>query len=944
MTHCRELTTVSQDPLFRRIRQHAEKRLNFTAQTSASERLEKLKEYMRLEKEMLIRYHRKGDGGLRVAKARSIMIDVLLETLFNDALEKYESEHGKLPCPVALIALGGYGRQELSPFSDVDIMFLFPKKNKSPQLKTLQEALVNDILYPLWDLNLKVGYSIRNVKETLDEARAEDQSKNALLESRLICGSDKVFQEFRKAYEQFLSHEDVSSYARFRLQNQAERRAKHGNTVFLQEPDIKNGVGGLRDYQNILWMARVRLGEGSLDALERKHYLTEAEHKTLETAYDFLMRVRNELHFESTRATDLLNLEKQPRIAWSLGYRKEDIFRRVEWFMRDYYSHANHIFQLSRLLEQRLAITGMPGKERLTMRDVIRSRQMDRQRHIDGFVLRDNELTFEHSAIFEQDPARLIRVFRLAQHHQAKFSLELKILITNSTSLITPMIRAQESPNRTFRSILQEKGDVYPTLSQMHELGILGRFIPEFGELTCLVQHEYYHRYTADIHVLNTIHELDRIFSGENEKAGLYREAIREAETPTLLYLALLLHDIGKSNGVEDHCQRGVLKATPVLKQLGVESDKAELVLFLIKNHLEMARFWQRFDVDDPRTTAAFADLVENEEALRHLFVLTYCDARGTAESLWNDYKDSLHSQLYRATFELLHDEEAVAQKARKRIEMIHKELIAKNLPDIPEDQIEAHFNLLPERYFLHNNSEEVELHLRMIGKLLSQITEADSVGSLVPIIDWRNDTDMGMSVVNVITWDRAGLFYKLAGALTVAGVNILSTKAISRGDHITIDTFYVEDNDGGIVDNPKAKDVFEQHLNAALLKNKDLMPEIDALAKQVSRSKRYETQSNLRAPIPPAVDIYHELSLRRTIVEIQANDHVGLLYQIAKAIFDHGFDISFARISTERSAALDTFYIEPIDKKHGKDTSAHIALRESLNRIVSCDTFEAAI
>ena len=938
------MTTISQDPLFRRIRQHAEKRLNFTAQTSAADRLSKLKEYMRLESEMLIRYHRKGDSGLRVAKSRSIMIDVMLERLFSNALDKFERKHGKLPCPVALIALGGYGRQELSPFSDVDIMFLFPKKSKSTDIKALQEALVDDILYPLWDLNLKVGYSIRNVKETLDEAKVEDQSKNALLEARLICGSEKVFTEFRKAYDQFLQHEDVAKYARLRLENQAERRAKHGGTVFVQEPDIKNGVGGQRDYQNILWMARVRLGEGSLDALERKHYLNENEHKTLEAAYDFLMRVRNELHFESTRATDLLNLEKQPRIAWALGYRKEDIFRRVEWFMRDYYSHANHIYQLSRLLEQRLAITGMPGKERLTMRDVIRSRQMDRERHLDGFILRDGELTFEHGAIFEKDPARLIRVFRLAQHHQAKLSLELKILITNSTRLLTPLVRLQESPNRTFRAILQEKGDVHSTLAQMHELGILGRFIPEFGELTCLVQHEYYHRYTADIHVLNTIRELDQIFSGENDKAGIYREVIRQAETPTLLYLTLLLHDIGKNSGVENHCQRGVHIAAPILKRLGVEADKAELVLFLIKNHLEMARFWQRFDVDDPRTTEAFAELVENEEALRHLFVLTYCDARGTAESLWNDYKNSLHCQLYRATFELLHDEQAVAQQARKRIEMIHKELIAKNLPDIPEDQIEAHFNLLPERYFLHNNSEEIELHLRMIGQLLSQITEADSIGSLVPIIDWRDDKDMGMSVVNVITWDRAGLFYKLAGALTVAGVNILSTKAISRGDHITIDTFYVEDNEGGIVDNPKAKDVFEQHLNSALLHNKDLMPAIDALAKQVSRSKRYETQSNLRAPIPPAVDIYHELSLRRTIVEVQANDHIGLLYQISKAIFDHGFDISFARISTERSAALDTFYIEPIDKKRDKDTSAHIALREALNRIVTCDKFEAVI
>ncbi len=940
----RVLSPTSPDPLIRRIRQHAEKRLDFAPGEGVGERLPKLKQYARLEREMLQRYHRKGDSGLRVAKSRSIMIDVLLQQLFEFALETYKRAHGKLPCEVALVALGGYGREELSPFSDIDLMFLFPKRVNKVLIKPLQETLTNEILYPLWDLNLKVGHSTRTIREALEEAKVEDQSKNALLEARLICGSKKVFAKFLHDYNKFLESEDPTPYVKFRLQDQAERRKKYGGTVFMQEPDIKNGVGGLRDYQNILWMARIRLGEGSLDALERKRYLTAQEHKTLQTAYDFLLRVRNELHFESARPTDLLNLEKQPQVAWALGYRRQDIFRRVEWFMRDYYSHANRIYTLSRLLEQRLAITGMPGKERLTMRDVIRSRQMSLQKHFDGFILRESVLSYEHTDVFQEDPDRLIRVFRYTQQHRAKLDIELQILISNSTQLITPRITHAESPNRTFRSILQERGQVYPTLSLMHELGVLGRFIPEFGELTCLVQHEFYHRYTADIHVLNTIRELDQVFEGEGELTAPYREAIRQAETPALLYLILLLHDLGKSDGTQNHCERGVVLAKPILKRMGVSEKLRPLVLFIIKNHLEMARFWQRFDVDDPRTIESFAELVENEEALRHLFVCTFCDARGTAESLWNEYKDSLHRQLYRASLDLLHDEEAVARKAREHIEMIHKKLIANSLPDIPEDQIEAHFNLLPERYFLHNSAEDIELHLRMINNLLGQITEADSVGSLVPMVDWKDDLDQGMSIVNVVTWDRAGLFYKLAGALTVAGVNILSTKAISRGDHITIDTFYVVDPSGGVVNNTQAREVFEKELNDALLTNKDLMTGIQDKARQASRAKMYETDSRLRAPIPASVDIYHELSLRRTIVEVQTNDHIGLLYQLSKAIFDHGFDITFARISTERTAALDTFYIERIDHGNKSDTSSLVALRDTLNRIISCEDFQAVI
>lgn len=938
------MTTATQDPLFRRIRQHAEKRLTFPPGSNLQERLPALKEYVRLEREMLVRYHQKGDSGLRVAKARSIVMDVLLESLFNYAIDNYQKTYGKLPCEVTLVALGGYGREELSPFSDVDLMFLYPKRVKSDKLQELQESLTNDILYPMWDLNLKVGHSSRTIRECIDEAKAEDQSKNALMEARRICGAQKVFADFLKAYNHFLSHEDPTSYVRFRLKDQAERRKKYGDTVYLQEPDIKNGVGGLRDYQNILWMARIRLGEGSLDALERKFYLTAQERKSLENAYSFLLRVRNELHFESTRATDLLNLEKQPRIAWALGYRRHDIFRRVEWFMRDYYSHASTIIKLSRLLEQRLAMTGMPGKERLTMLDVIRSRQIDRSKHQDGFIRREDVLSFEHIGVFKEDPARLIRVFRYAQQYNASMDIELQMLISNSVQLLTPRIIREDSLNRSFRSILQERGNVYTTLLLMHELGVLGRFIPPFGELNCLVQHEYYHRYTADIHVLNTINQLDRVFRKEGPLASPYHDAIRHAETPALLYLTLLLHDLGKSDGIKDHCERGAELATPILKRLGVDQTHQELVLFIIKNHLEMARFWQRYDVDDPRTIATFAELVDNEEALRHLFVHTYCDAKGTAEQLWNDYKDQLHRQLYNSTFDLLHDEEAVRRQTKEHIEMIHKELVAKDLPDIPADQIEAHFNLLPERYFMHSNQEEIELHLRMICRLLSQITEADSVGSLVPIIDWRNDTDQGISIVNVVTWDRAGLFFKLAGALTVAGVSILSTKAISRGDHITIDTFYVIDPEGGVVTNEQAKEIFERELTGALLNNKELMPDIQERAKEASRSKRYSTDTQLRAPIPPVVDIYHELSLERTIVEVQTNDHIGLLYQLSKAIFDHGFDITFARISTERTAALDTFYIEPIEPGDKTDTTSLISLRNSLNQIITAEDFQAVV
>lgn len=912
--------------------------MHFAPTTDPGERLKALKEYLRLEREMLLRYHQKGDGGVRVAMARSIMIDVLLDKLFQFAIEAYFHQFNAAPPEVALVALGGYGREELCPLSDIDLMFLFSKKAKKADIEPIQNLLVDQILYPLWDLGLKVGYSIRTVNEAMAEAKAEDQSKNAFLESRLVVGSEAVYAEFEKTFNKLRNREDSRPYVKQRLEDQRKRREKNGNSVFVQEPDIKNGVGGLRDFQSILWMARFRLGIGTLEELERRAYLTATDRKLLQQAYDFLLRVRIELHFQSKRPTDVLDIEKQPEIAWALGYRQKDLFRRVEAFMRDYYQHAQWIYLLSKRLEHRLSIIEAQSSSRIPFRAVVESRRLDLQRYQDGFILGRNVLSFEHPHIFEQEPARLIRVFRYMQQYNATIDIDLGILISESANLMTPLVAEDEATKKTFRAILQSKGQVHDALLAMHEMGVLARFLPEFGALSCLVQHEFYHRYTADIHTLETIRMLDDIFTGTAPESEHYLAQLRKTHTPALLYLVLLLHDIGKGEGTQGHMKSGARLARPILKRIGVEESLWEEIIWMIKNHLEMARFWQRLDIDDPKTATAFAESVRDPDTLRYLYVLTYCDTRGTAEGLWNSYKSTLHRALFDATMDALEDKaEATEKRYRERKAMIHRKIIEKALPDLEHDQIEAHFNLLPDRYFIHNNEAEVILHLKMIQKMLVTISESDSIGSLVPVVDWRNDADQGLTVVNVVTWDRAGLFYKLAGALTVAGVNILSTKAISRSDHITIDTFYIVNPEGGLVEDAKAESVFLKHLYAALTENVDLLPAIEEQARKVETTNRLTRDHRLKAPIPPKVEIYHELSLKRTIVEIQATDNIGLLYRIAKAIFNHGFDITFARIATERGAALDTFYIENIDGSQ-RDTGDLIDLREALSDIIEVE------
>jgi len=789
----------------------------------------------------------------------------------------------------------------------------------------------------LWDMDLKVGYSFRSVDDAFREARDNMQTKTSLLEARCIAGVEETFAAFDRAYRAFYRKENPKHYIALRLEDQTQRRQRHGNTVFLQEPDLKNGVGGLRDYQNALWMARVKLGVTTMEELCDMKYLRADELRRLKRAYNFLLRVRIQLHFESRKPTDILILEKQANVAHQLGYEQADELVRVEEFMRDYYRSAQAIFRTCRLLEHRLSLTKEADQGgRISFREAILSRRRDPAKHVDGFVLRGKELAAENPHVFADDPVRLVRVFRHAQQLNAHFDFDLENLVRDSLPLLTRKVVQAPAANRSFRAILIDAGRVHPALQAMHELGVLGRFVPEWDRLTCLVQHELYHRYTADVHTLHTIRELDSVLTSPEREYSRYRTELRATTNPTLLYVVLLLHDIGKGEGIENHSESGVRLAEPILERLGFEESQRDIVRFLIKNHLTMARFWQKYDLDDPHTTAAFAELVGDAERLRLLYVHTFCDARATSSSLWNGYKDALHTTLFRNTVDFLVHGTAVEHHAAEQFAMTKKDLLSRDIPGVDKEETLAHFSLMPERYFIHTDNDEIALHLQMVNRLLKTIVASDTVSTLQPIIDWSDDLSRSLTVVNVVTWDRAGLFYKLAGAFSLAGLNILGAKIFSRNDHIAIDTFHVVEPGRGVVQSQRVMDLFREKVHSVLISNKDLYPEIQVQARKHATRLLTDDRNPLLTSFTPKVDVYHELSLRRTIVEIQAPDQIGILYRVAKAIYDHGFDITFARINTERGLVIDTFYIESSDKDATAESAHLVELRESLNRIVS--------
>ena len=861
------------------------------------------------------------------------MIDVVIENLFLAACDLYMTQHGPIQFSMSVIATGGYGRGELNPHSDIDILFLYPDGQMTDTLKNFQELMAEEILYPLWDLGLKVGHASRNTLEVLKEINSEIQSKNAILESRLICGSPSLFQKMYDAFLHNILNDRSSKYIAQRLKDESERHAKYGNTVYLQEPDIKNGVGGLRDYQNILWISKIQFGMHTYKELEKKKFIRPDERKTIEAAYDFLLRARTELHYQNKRPTDKIDLEQQLEIATQMHYTEENSFDRLTAFMQDYYSAARTIFRICSLLQERLSLIETKKRKRFTFLDSLKAHRKQNAQEIDGFQLHDGTFYASRHDLFTKDPNRLIRIFRLKQQFRASLDIELKHRITHSIPLIDHKVINSPDAAKSFKAILSKPGEVFNILNEMHALGVLGRYIPEFGRLTCLIQHEYYHRYTADEHVLRTIKHLDSVFQKKDPMDHAYEFALRKNELPELLYLILLLHDIGKSDGIQGHAESGVTISRPILERFQVSHDQQEKILFIIQNHLEMARFWQRFDIDDIQTAISFSSIIKNCELLRYLYVHTYCDAKGTAPALWNSFKDAMHSTLYQRTLKYIESQSHNESLSEESKSMLKQDVLKSTQNTIPEEEIDAHFSLLPDRYFVNTEATEAILHLNMINQLLEQIQSAESIGSLSPVIDWRNDINLGMSVINVVTWDRSGLFYKLAGALTLSGLAITSTRAISRKDHISIDTFYVVDFEGKMATQSNAKERLKEKIEATLVHGDDQSEDIDRLEKTTSKKANKETL--LPSPFPPSVEVYHELSLQKTIIEVKAKDQPGLLFRLAKTISQLGFDIHFARIATERSIAMDTFYIENNQAKEENRTTDLLALKEELKAII---------
>ena len=882
--------------------------------------------FLKVESHRLKIRHRGGAGGREICRGRAALMDLLLRYLLEAVENTMTAQERKRP-PFALVATGGYGRGELNPCSDIDILFLHDgamtaRGKLHPYLAALTG--VGGMLYTLYDIGQKVGHAVRSLDECVQIANGDMQSKTALIEARLVAGDEALFGKLQAlvAARCVKGHED--EYIAARLDDQADRHARYGNSTTMQEPNIKNGCGGLRDFQNLFWMAFFKYRARSAEELCARELMGRSEARQLEAAYDFLLRVRNELHYHVSRAVDVLPRNVQPAVAHHLGYTDRSPRKRLEQLMRDLYTHSRNIYLITRTLEQRLALLPQPARLP-SLRDLLRRRrQRASQQMVDGFKLVDGQILPGTPRVFRDQPRRLMRVFLHAQQRGLKLHPDLDQLIRQNLALVDRAFLSDEHVQQTFLEILNQRGNVAPILRAMHEVDFLGKYLPEFGKLTCLVQHEFYHQHAADEHTLRCIEKLDQVWEAQQPPFNKYAQMFQDVERPFVLYLALLLHDAGKAQSSGKHELVGGQLALRVARRLGLDAATTHTLRMVIECHLLMVQISQRRDLDDPAVIRAFAARLKTPQHLSLLTLHTFADSLGTSDKLWNDFKDSLLWTLNRKTLAMLdgsHIEAQAEEEQRGSLLRAVRKLVPATFGD---DEIQAHFDSLPGRYFEVHPARAIGEDLALAHRFMHlQLVPEDR--ALEPVVAWHNEPDRGYTAVKICTWDRTGLFSKITGSLTAAGLNIFGAQIFSRADQIILDTFFVNDAQTGTLARKEERDLFERILNEALNEGLDLS---GVIARRKAPPPLYQSIEGEKFPI--AINFDNETSDTRTVIDVEAEDRVGLLYDISQVLSELELDLSVAKIFTEKGAAIDSFYVAEQDgaKLQSPERQKHVERR----------------
>jgi [protein-PII] uridylyltransferase len=787
-----------------------------------------------------------------------------------------------------------------------------PAGEISPDL----EETVNQVLYLLWDSGFKVGHSTRSIKEAITEANRDMLTKTAMLESRFLAGDSELAREFREQFRSKCVEGRERKYVEMRMRDQVARHKKFGDSVYLQEPNLKSGCGGLRDYQNLLWMTYFKEGSLSTNQLVGKDWLSESDQRGIERAYDFLLRLRTDLHYATGRSTDILHINLQEEIARRLNYSSRNGQLRSEALMRDYYEHTRNIFRVTERITEQF-VSGYVTSKTRSLFSFLPLVRADKTPIGDSFFVRNKQLYPERRDLFRKEAEQMMRAFQFAQERGLDLSPELEDLLSRSLGNVTRTYQYARGPRDIFKSILSQKGRVGRILRMMHRVNFIGRYIPEFGQLTCLVQHEFLHRYTADEHTLVCIDKLDALAETNDQKLVAYRNIFEQLEDPLVLYLALLLHDSGKAVGARPHAEGSALFAQRVAARLQLSSEQRKSLILLVDHHLTLSKIAQQRNLDDPATVTEFGRIVKHQRNLDALMLLTLADGQGTSPEAWSDWKESLVWQLFHETSRYLADQKSYYEQTRIERESLQT-AVSEKLSSEYAEEIEAHFEFMPDQYFRATDLSEIIEHLKLFRSFLQNVSHSGD-SPLAPAIKWKGIPAQGHSVVTFCTWERERLLAKVAGSFSVVPLNILSADIFPRGDNVVLSVFRVCDTKAHPVTHPRDIELVEHTFRQALEDESfDFLPLIE-------KAKRQSRRVAPGIEFPTRITIDNKTHPTYTLIEIQAPDRIGLLYDVLSCLDRENILIPLSRINTQSGAAIDTLYVV--------DGSAHAKITDS-NRI----------
>lgn len=848
---------------------------------SGTDILKAVKDYLYKGVEALKVRHRQGASGFDVVKGYTALIDFFIKALF-EKMESLCREGFKGDFRTAVAAIGGYGRGELNIRSDIDMMLLYPGK-----LTPYIEKLTQRILYILWDTGLDIGFSIRSINECVSLAKSDLKTKTAMLDLRFITGDRGIFDELSdKIKKEVFRKKDIDQFVNDKLDENNNRHVKYGGSVYILEPNVKEGEGGLRDFHTAIWIAKASREIDSVEVLTEKGFLLKDSTGKLNGSIDFLLRVRNDLHFESKKKTDQLTFDHQERIAKLFGFvdTKESIT--VERFMQEYYRHASNLSYFSSLIISRC----IHGAGLL----ISSGRRIEKAIDKD-FGISQGELTALNERVFEDSPSAIMKTFEYCHKFGVKMdNFTRDWIIKNRFRVDNDFINSRDVAG-FFLNILKS-GKAFSVLEEMHKLRLLERYIPEFSDITCRVQHDMYHVYTVDVHSIFAVRELERLRTSEYKKDFfILATLIEEVKRPELLTLAVLLHDIGKSMG-KGHAEKGAELVPGICLRLGLSEDDTAVVKFMVKNHLILADTAQYRDLHDERLVIDFAKKAGDIERLNLLYLMTFADVRAVGPEVWNKWKGALFQELYLKALTIMERGTFEVAEAVNRVPNIMGE-VAKSLEgDISHEIIEDYFQLLPHRYFLSNSIEAIAEHIKIVQELHSKPY----------VMRIKQNFERRYTEVIICTFDMHGLFSRIAGVMASNNINILGAQINTLRNGIVLDILQTNSSMGDVITNEHKWADVEKDLADVLTGNV-------LVEKLVARRGPSILDKKAKPRVHTRIDVDNEVSDAFTVIDIHTQDRIGLLYTITSALAKLGLYIHIAKITTKGDAAADIFYVKDI-------------------------------